>query len=47
MAAFWIAEDAKFLHADNRDFLDCTHAQTDLDFHWVHMSEGTFSHVVS
>ena len=32
--AFWIAKDAKFLHADNEDS-----DQT------AHMSEGTFSHI--
>ena len=34
--AFWIAKDAKFLHADNGDWSDCTEAQDDLSLWWVH-----------
>ena len=39
-----IAQDAKFLHADNEDWSD---AQACLSFCWAHMSEGRFSHVVA
>ena len=45
LRAFWIAEDSKFLHVGNEDWSDCAEAQTDLSFHCVHKSEGTFSHV--
>ena len=44
MGAFWIAKDAKFLHADNED---CENALADLSLRWAHMSEGTFSHVAA
>ena len=43
MSAFWIAKDAKYVHADNEDS-----AQADLNLRWpTHMSEGTFSHVAA
>ena len=45
--AYWIAKDARFLHADNEDWSDCADAQADLSLHWTHMSEGTFSHVTA
>ena len=44
LCAFWIAKDAKFLHMDN-EYSDCEDAQADLSLRWVHMSDGTFSHV--
>ena len=47
LGAFWIAKDAKFLHANNKDFdqiaLMC---MLILYLYQVHMSEGVFSHVV-
>ena len=47
LGAFWIAKDAKFLHADNEDWSDCADAQADLSLHWAHMSDSTFSHVTA
>ena len=41
LGAFWIAMDAKFLHANNEDF-----EQADLSLRWAHMLQGTFYHVV-
>ena len=38
-SAFWIATDALFLGADNKDS-----GQTNLSLRRVHMSEGNFSH---
>ena len=43
---FWIAKDAKFLHVDNEALITLQDAQADLSLHLVHMSEGTFSHIV-
>ena len=37
LGAVWIAKDAKFLTADNEDWADCAHAQTDLILRWAHM----------
>ena len=47
LGAFWTAKDAKFLHADNKDYSDCTNVQADLSLCWVYMSKGTFSHVAA
>ena len=47
LGAFWIANDAKFLHADNEDWSDCADVQADLSLHWAHMSEATYSHVAA
>ena len=44
---FCIAKNAKFLHVDNKHCSDCTDAQTDLNLHWVHVSDGTFDHVTN
>ena len=30
LGTFWIAKDAKFLHADKEDWLDCVDVQADL-----------------
>ena len=46
LGAFWIANGAKFLYADNKDF-DQTARMPDLSLRWKHMSEGTFSHVAT
>ena len=32
---------------DNEDWSDCLDVQADLSLSWVHMSEGTFSHVAA
>ena len=37
------SHDAKLFHADNKDM----DVHADLSLYWVHMSEGTFSHVVA
>ena len=44
LGPFWIAKDAKFLHAGN---VDCAHAQAELSTSWAHMSEDTFSRVAA
>ena len=41
-----MGKSAKFLHADNEGS-DCAHVPADLSLRWLHMSEGTFSHVVA
>ena len=41
---FWIANDAKSVHADNEDYAD---AQAYSSLCLLHMSEGRFSHVVA
>ena len=38
LGAFWIAKDAKFLHAD---------AQADLSLRWAHREDGAFSELSS
>ena len=38
--------DVKFLYVDSEDWSDCVDEQADLCLHLVHMSEGTFSHVL-
>ena len=47
LGAFWIAEDAQILHAENEDWSDCADVQADLSLLWTHISEGTFSHVAA
>ena len=47
LGAFLLAMDAKFPYADNEDWSDCANAQADLSLRWVHMWEGTFSHVAA
>ena len=45
--AFWIANDAKFLHADNEDSKQAARmSRLFCVYFWAHMSEGTFSHDV-
>ena len=44
---FWIAKDAKFLHKDGEDSNQSVNGQVDLSPHWMHMSDGTVSQVVS
>ena len=46
-SAFRIANDAKFFHANNEDSdsSDSADMQAGLSYLWVHVSEGTFSHV--
>ena len=39
------SKDAKFLHADKKDWSDCADAQADLSLHCLHMSEGMISQV--
>ena len=39
--AFWIVKDAKFLHADNEDWSDCTNTQANLS---PHVRRNVFSH---
>ena len=45
LGAFWIVKDAKFLHAAQADWLDCSDAQADLCHRREYKPEGTFSHV--
>ena len=45
LGAFWIAEDAKFLHADNEGSDQNADAQGESSLRFVHMCKGTFSHV--
>ena len=40
LGTFWIAKDAKLLHADNENRADCPDEQADLSLRWEHMSEG-------
>ena len=44
LGAFWIANGAKILHADNKDRSDCLDAQADFSLLWAHISGGKFSH---
>ena len=34
---FLEVKDAKFLHADHEDVLDCADAQANLNFRWTHI----------
>ena len=43
LGEFWIANDAKFLHAANEDSGQT--AQADLRLRWEHIMKGTFSHL--
>ena len=43
----WIANGAKFLHADNEDWSDCADLQSDFSLRWGHSSDGTISRVVA
>ena len=43
LGAFWIAKDAKFLHADNKGFDQTADAQADLRLHLPHKSEVTIT----
>ena len=43
LGTFWIATDAKCLHADNEDVRQTERMQSDLSLRWAHMSEGLFS----
>ena len=43
LGAFWITKDATYHQW--RLWSDFAYAQADLSLRWVHMSEGTFSHV--
>ena len=38
LGIFWIAKDAKFLHAANKDWSYCMDVQADLNLSWMHMS---------
>ena len=43
-----MAKDAKFLHADNKDSNQIAWMRrADLSLRWAHMSEGTFTDVVT
>ena len=46
LGIFWIAKDAKILHANKVDWSDCVDVQANLSIHWRHMSEGIFSRSV-
>ena len=47
LGSFWIAKDAMFPPADNKDADQTADELTDLCLRWMHKSEGMFSHVVA
>ena len=44
---FWLAKDAKFLKADNKDSYQTACIRRLICLLWAHVSEGRFSHVAS
>ena len=42
LGTFWILKDAKFLHVNNEN----SNQTVQMSLHWVHMSEGIFSHII-
>ena len=44
---FWIAKGEKFLHVDNEDSKQTARMRRLNCLSWAHISEGTFSHVVT
>ena len=47
LGTFWVGKVAVFLHVDNEDFDWTVHVQADLSLYWEHLSEGTFSDVLT
>ena len=47
LGTFWVASDAKCVHADNEDANQTARIRRLIWVHLTHMSEGTFSHVTA